>query len=72
MSSDGTQKFALEQKVMLVPKLAPYMEGKEKPKKEADQSRLVGTGLTSNWTYIWGLSWAAARQVDLHTHPPES
>lgn len=34
-----------------------YKEGKERPKKEADHSRLVVTGLISKEAYIQGLSW---------------
>ena len=44
-----------------------YVEGKERPKKEADHSRLVGAGLISKGTYSRGLSWVAAREVDLCT-----
>lgn len=48
----------------------PYMEGKERPKKKVDHSRLV-TGLISKGTCISGSSWLAARWVDLHIHLPE-
>lgn len=41
-----------------------YMEGKERLKKEADHSRLIGGRFKKQRTDIWGLSWAA-RQVDV-------
>lgn len=52
-------------------KLGPYKEGKKRSKKETDHSRLAGGNLLSQRTYIEGLLWVSARQVDLHTYSPE-
>ena len=46
-----------------------YTERKERPKKEADHSRLV-SGRFDKGTYIQGLSWASIRRVDFPIHPP--
>ena len=54
--------------LLLVCKVAPHMEGKERLKKEADHSRLAG----GKGTHVQGLSWAATRRVDLQTRLPES
>ena len=48
----------------------PYVEGKERLKKEADYSRLVGGSFNKPGKSLQGLSWAAARHVHLHTCPP--
>lgn len=44
---------------------APYAKGKERPEKEAAIPDLQVTGLTSKGTYLGGLSWETAGQVDL-------
>lgn len=46
-------------------KLAPYVEGREKPKKLASYSQLADGRFNE-------LFWAAARPVDFCTHLPES
>lgn len=47
-------------------------EGKEKPKKEADHSRLAGGCLISKEIYIQGSFWSGQHEVDLCTALPES
>ena len=51
-------------------KSPPYLEGREKLKKEADPCRLVAAGLISKGTCLPGLSWVVARWVDFQTLPP--
>lgn len=43
----------------------PHLEGKERPEKQSDHSRLEGGGFDKQGSYIQGLSWTAARQVVL-------
>lgn len=45
-----------------------YTEGKEKPKKEASLSRLVGGRLINKETYIYDWSWVTARYLNLKVH----
>lgn len=46
----------------------PYSEGKERLKKEAVHSILVDGSFNKQGKS----SWAAIKQIDLYTHPPES
>lgn len=45
-----------------------YTEGKERPKKEANHSRLVGGRLISKETYIYGWSWVTVRYPNLKVY----
>lgn len=54
---------------LFVHKLALYMEGGKRPKKEANHSRLVSGNFNKQGHLIYE---AISRQVDLHTLLPES